>query len=139
MTSFNATRMAEIAAGKLPEVRHVFGRLKVFNEKVTLAAQAAGDTINVARLPAGFVPLYGMLVTDTSLGSATVSVGVAGSTGKYRAAAVFTATDTPTPFGKAAALGEPLASEETVFLTVGVAALPAAGTLRVMFIGTIGD
>ena len=139
MTAYNATRMAEIAAGTLPEVRHVFGRMKVFNEKVTLAAQASGDTINVARLPAGFVPLYGVLVTDTSLGTATIAVGVSGNTAKYRAAAVFTATDTPTPFGKTAALGEPLASEETVFLTVGTAALPASGTLRVMFVGTIGD
>jgi hypothetical protein len=63
-----------------------------------------------------------------------VAIGIAGATGKYRAAAAFTATDTPTLFGVGDAVGEALAGEEVVFLTIGAASLPASGTLRVMFV-----
>jgi hypothetical protein len=104
--------------------------IKRYRASVTLAAQASGDTVVLADVPAGLVFAYGVLVSDTSLGTATLSVGNASSAAKYRAAATFTATDTPTPFGKAAAVaGNASTTTERVIATIGTAALPASGQL----------
>ncbi|MBV5325382.1 MAG: hypothetical protein J0626_08995 [Rhodospirillaceae bacterium] len=130
-------RLRNSAPVDLPLAGDVHGRVRVFNEKVVLAAQPTSDIIEVARLPKGARVLYGLLDSTVSLGSATLAVGIAGTTAKYRAAAVFTAVDTPTLFGPAAVAGEPLASEEIVILTIAAAALPASGTLRVMIFYTL--
>lgn len=127
-------QMTKLANGTPPDPGFVDGSVKVFNEKITLAAQAIGDTIEVARLPKGAVPLYGMMVSDTALGAAaTVAIGVSGAAGKYRAAALFNTAETWEQFGLAAAAGEALTTEERIVVAVGGATLPAAGTLRVMF------
>ena len=54
---------------------------------------------------------------------------VTGTAGKYRTAATFTALDSPTLFGNAAAAGAEASTEERVLLSVATAALPASGTL----------
>ena len=134
MANTLGAQMTKLDAGTPPDPGFVDGSVRVFVEEITLATQAIGDTIAVARLPKGAIPLYGMLISDTALGaSATVAIGVPGSTGKYRAAALVNASNTWEQFGLAAAAGEALPVEETVIVTVGGAALPAAGTLRVMF------
>lgn len=103
-----------------------------YRASITLAAQASGDTIVLANVPAGVCFEYGVIVSDTSLSTATVSVGNSTSAAKYKAAATFTATDTPTLFGKAAAVaGSASSAVEQVLLTVGTAALPASGQLVV--------
>lgn len=107
------------------------GHVRVYREKITLASQTTSDTIVVAYPSAGETFLHGVISTDTSLGSSTVAIGVAGTTGKYRAAAVFTATNTPTVFGVAAAQGVKLTTDETVFITIGAASFPSSGTLIV--------
>ena len=53
------------------------------------------------------------------------------ATRKRRAAGTFTATDTPTVFGNAAAQAAKLAVDETVIITIGTANLPGVGTLIV--------
>jgi hypothetical protein len=101
-----------------------------YRATITLASQASGDTIVLADIPAGLVPAYGVLNADTSLGTATLSIGNASTPAKYRAAATFTATDTPTPFGKAGAVDDAaLTASERVIATIGTAALPASGIL----------
>lgn len=107
-------------------------RVRRFRAPITLASQASGDTIVLADIPAGFLFAGGEITTDTSLGTATVAIGNSTTAGKYRAAAVFTATDTPTNFGTAATLaGSASTATERVILTVGTAALPASGKLVV--------
>ncbi|NIA72276.1 hypothetical protein HBA54_27155 [Pelagibius litoralis] len=118
---------------KNPDPGFVDGGVQVFNEAVTLNSQAIADTITVARLPKGAIPLYGVLLSSVSLGTAVISIGVAGDAAKYRAGAVFNTPNVPTMFGLAAANGEALAAEEDVIITIATAALPASGTLRVMF------
>lgn len=106
------------------------GRVKCYRASITLASQAAADTIVLAEVPPGLVFSHGIICTDTSLGSSTVSIGTSASAAKYRAAAVFTATETPTLFGKAAAMNDDLLSaEETVIATVAAATMPASGNL----------
>jgi hypothetical protein len=121
----------------LPMAGDIHGRVRVFNEKVVLAAQPTSDIVEVARLPKGARVLYGIVSSTVSLGSSTLAIGIAGNTGKYRAGAVFTAVDTPTLFGPAAIAGEALTAEEIVILTIGAATLPASGTLRVMLFYTL--
>jgi hypothetical protein len=140
MTVYYGTQMNGLRNAvpqSLPAVSDVHGRVRVFNETVTLASQTTSDTIEVAKLPKGARVLYGMLISTVSLGTATVAVGISGTTGKYRAAATFSATDTPTLFGVAANVGQALAAEEIVFITIGTASLPSSGTLRVMMFYTV--
>lgn len=136
MATLYGTQMTKlhVAPQTVPDPGFVDGTLRVFNEEITLAGQPTTDVVEVARLPKGAVPLYGVLLADTSLGTATVAVGVSGDTGKYRAAGTFTATDTPTHFGVAANMGKALTAAETVLLTIGTASLPGSGTLRLMFV-----
>jgi len=105
-------------------------RVRVLREKIVLATQTTADTVVLGVLPIGSTFLYGMLTSSVTLATATVAVGITGSTGKYRAAAVFTAVDTPTPFGVSATMaGVKTATSETVFITIAVVSLPAAGNL----------
>ncbi|MDQ3096273.1 MAG: hypothetical protein M3Q82_10055 [Actinomycetota bacterium] len=117
-----------------PAPGFVNGSVRVFAETLALASQATADTIYVGRLPKGAIFLYGIITTDTSLGTSTVAIGIAGATAKYKAAAAFTATETPTLFGDANAMNTTIAADEDVLLTVGTAALPAAGTLQVTLV-----
>jgi hypothetical protein len=107
------------------------GHVRIYREKITLASQTTSDTIVVAYPSTGETFLHGVITTDTSLGSSTVAIGIAGATGKYRAAATFTATNTPTVFGVGAAQAAKLTTDETVFITIATASLPASGTLIV--------
>jgi hypothetical protein len=135
MAVLYGTQMAKLRNStpvQLPAVSDVHGRVRVFNETVTLATQTTSDTIEIAQLPKGARVLYGVLTTDTSLVSSTVAIGIAGATGKYRAAATFTATNTPTLFGVTAGIGTALAAEETVIITIAAANFPSSGTLRTM-------
>ena len=105
------------------------GRLRRFRASFTMAAQASGDDIVLARIPAGYRFAFGIINASATMGaSATVAIGIAGATGKYRAAAVFTAA-APTLFGVSTATDDDaLTAEENVLLTIAVAALPGAGT-----------
>lgn len=137
MATLYGAQMAKFRSANPPDkvnVQDFGGKLRVFNETVTLATQTTSDTIEVAKLPKGAIVLFGVLTATVSLGSSTLAIGVAGTTGKYRAAATFTATDTPTLFGVTANLGTPLAAEEIVFVTIAAASLPASGTLRVQLV-----
>ena len=118
--------------GYKPRASVYGGRLKRLRATVTLASQATTDTLQLGNLPAGAVFAYGVISSDTSLGSSTLAIGITGTTGKYRAAATFTSTDTPTMFGKTAetaASDAGLSAEQTVIGTIASAALPSSGTL----------
>ena len=106
------------------------GRLRRYRTVIALASQAAGSTIALGTIPAGEVFAFGMLTSTVTLATATVAVGVTGTTDKYRTAATFTTPDAPTAFGNAAAVGDDATAATTdAILTTGVAALPASGTL----------
>lgn len=122
--NFSANILAGIDKG---DGTYLAGRVRLFREIITLASQPTSNTIVVATPRKGFAFLFGVHATDTSLGSSTVAVGITGSTAKYKAAATFTATDTPTVWGKAAAMTK-LTAAETVFITIAAAALPSSGT-----------
>lgn len=108
------------------------GRLKRIRGSFTYASQTTSDTLVVGVLPAGATFAYGVLNADTSSGSTTLAIGTSGSTAKYKAAAAFTATDTPTLFGKTApVVASPLSAPETVIVTLAGATAPSSGNLCV--------
>lgn len=107
------------------------GKIRNFRATISLASQASGDTVTLAIVPGGLCFVKGWLTATASLGSSTIALGTADSPGKYRAAATFTAVNTPTPFGLAAtkADSEPLRLPETILMTIGAASLPSSGSL----------
>ncbi|MEK0416825.1 MAG: hypothetical protein RI949_831 [Pseudomonadota bacterium] len=133
-TTTGTTQASAVAAGYRPRATVYGARVKRMRATITLASQTTSDTILLGLLPAGSTFLYGVLNSTVSLGTSTLAVGIAGTTGKYRAAATFTATDTPTLFGTAATAGatDPaLSADESVIATIATANLPASGTLVV--------
>lgn len=134
MTVFYSTELAGITSQPVIKVASQgYGARTIrFRATVTLAAQATTDTIVVAVVPAGYDFAYGILTSTVSLGTSTIAIGITGTTGLYRTAATFTATDTPTLFGNTAAVAAvALTADQTIFITIGTAALPGAGTLMV--------
>lgn len=114
------------------------GKVKAYQATITLAAQDTGDTIVIAKALQGEKFVAGIITTDTSLGSSKIQIGYADDADKYRADAVFTATNTPTLFGNAAAMAA-LAADEEIIITVGTADLPASGTLKVTMLFAVNN
>lgn len=115
----------------LPSGGVVDGNVRVKRATITLASQATSDTIVIAKAYEGESFLYGVLNASATLGgSATIAIGITGTTGKYRAAATHTAANAPTLFGVNAGIAT-LAAEEEIFITIAGAALPSSGTLIV--------
>jgi len=128
--SIEAAGIDSVPAVKPNSVLGVGAKLRRYRATITLAAQASGDTVVLADIPAGEDFAYGLLTATVSLGTATVAIGTAASAGLYRAAAVNTAVDAPALFGTTAQIAAaPVAPTQRVILTVGTAALPASGTL----------
>lgn len=139
MTVFYGTHMTKIEAGTPPDPGFVHGTLRTTMESVTAAAQTTSDTIVVAQLPKGAILHGARIMASVTMGaSATIAIGITGTTGKYRAAAVLTTADaweeldvTSDNFHTA------LTAAEEVFITIAVASLPAAGTVLVQFTYTL--
>ena len=110
------------------------GNLRVASAIFSYASDAEATYTAPIVLPKGAVVHYGILCATTSSGSTTISIGISGTAAKYRAAAAFTATDTPTFFGKAAALGVELTADETITITTAAAAAPSSGDLVITFV-----
>lgn len=137
MATIYASPVQNIIAGiagplKLGDAALLGGKVHTLIKTIDLAAQAViaiGDVIVWGDLPKGAVPLVSFLDTSVNLATATIDVGTPATAAKYRAAAVLTAVDTPTPYMKAAQLGVTLTAKTRVQSVVAVAALPAAGIL----------
>jgi hypothetical protein len=120
------------------------GRKRVYRATVNLDAPklspsqsgtsvTIADTVSLCRVPAGMRFIEGRITSSVSLGTSTVAIGNAVSPGKYRAAAVFTAVDTPTLFGTAVAMAAAAATaEEEVLLTVATANLPTTAGAKLV-------
>jgi hypothetical protein len=119
----------------------VHGTVRVYTEQVTLASQAVADIIVLGMIPKGSVFLYGILETDTSLGSTTLAISSATlnsaattatvvTAGKYRAAATFTATDTPTFFGATLRLALPRPRTKSLSALSPLRLLPRRATSK---------
>ena len=119
-----ATKPATKAPGNAVRAR-TFRTISTFN----LVAQAIGDRLMLPRIPKGARGVQFRLQPSVALGGvATIAIGIAGNTGKYRAAAIKNDTALET-VSSAAITSAELAADEDPFVTVAAAALPGAGTL----------
>lgn len=114
-----------------PAASQYGGGVYVYEASILLASQQIADTIVVGQVPAGGQYLYSILNTDTSLGSATISIGTAATPAKYRALATLTGVNTPVLQQLVAPSlnGQSLTATERQIITIAVAALPASGNL----------
>jgi hypothetical protein len=102
---------------------------------MTAVAAQIGDDLVLGELPANAMITSIAIVTDTTLGSTTIAIGIAGNTGKYVAARTFT-----TPLNAPSGIGPkpsilaagPVTAKETLLCTFAAAAL--AGTEVISFI-----
>lgn len=114
-----------------------FTRTSIFS-KVTGVQWEIGDTIPLGIKPVGHKVTSIKLCTGTSLGTATIDVGVAGAVDKYVDGATLTVVNRNTEIGViAAALDDDPGAEEELFATVGVAAI-VAGTVLSFIVETTG-
>lgn len=109
------------------------GNVRIISETFTYASDAAASyNITGGLLPAGARVIDAYFVTSVTTGSATLALGISGTTGKYiTAAAVTTANQRTVSVNQAALLTE-ITTPEQLQLTVAAAALPASGTLRIV-------
>ncbi len=116
------------------DARVLRSTMKRIRATVDYDGQAIGDTIVLGKLPAGAAFSHGVITASATAGAtATIAIGTAASAALFRAAAIFTAVDTPTLFGKsAAAAADPLTEETTVLATVAAAALPDSAAFMVI-------
>lgn len=127
-----SANQTSVPVGYKPSATVYASRLRRLRATFTYNSQTTSDTLVVGNLPTGATFAFGVLNADTSSGSTTLAIGTSGSTAKYKAAAAFTATDTPTFFGKTAtASASPLSAEEQVIVTLAAATAPSSGTLVV--------
>src|SRR4029077_12224231 len=114
----------------------------LWTERITLASQASGVNIPVARVPYGSALIDIVVTGSVSLGPSTLAFGDMNNTARFSAAAVNTGVDAATSKLNAASAGLPLTTcydypavannaYEAVIMTVAAAALPASGTLVV--------
>lgn len=94
----------------------------------TGTAQANGDRLYLGRLPIGAKLKAINGITDTTLGTTTLSIGTTAAPTKYVNAKTLTATDVPTPLGPKAAnwAQAKLTAEEDLWLTLGVGGIAGA-------------
>ena len=133
MPSTIAARLADVPR-TYPPVAFAGGKLRVLIEVFNYNAEATGTYAIGAPLPAGAVPVLGCLVTSASTGTATVAIGNKDSATRYRSGTVLSQVDTPTLFGPGLVVGSTTPLSEQLMLTVGTAALPAAGRLVIMLL-----
>lgn len=130
---------ATAATGHRPAATNYHARVRSIRATITLAGQLTTDTLLFGTLPPGATLLCGITNASATLGAAaTLAIGIAGATGKYRTAALHTAVETPALFGLTPSMDDAaLAAEENVIGTIAAAALPGAGTLIVVLFYTM--
>lgn len=124
--------LTAIPQGYKPRATVYQARLKRLRATITWNSQTTSDILAIGTLPVGATFAFGVITQTATMGaSATLAIGIAGTTGKYRAAATSTASDgAPALFGLTAQAGlvDPLTAEENIIGTIAAASLPASGT-----------
>jgi hypothetical protein len=94
---------------------------------------ASGDQVYLGRVAQGQHIRRILANSDTTLGTATLSIGTLALPAKYVNAGTLTAINLPTPLGPlaAAAVAGPLAAPDDLWLTLGVAGV--AGAINLVF------
>lgn len=110
------------------------GRVRVAMAEFNCATDVVGTYTAPIVLPRGARVICGFINSTVTMGAtATIAIGIAGTVGKYRAAAVYTTADTFTLLALGAVTAEELTAPEQIIMTVAAASLPATGKLVIGF------
>lgn len=136
-----STAATGVSGGAAIPVADMGGKLRVAQAVFNFATDAQGTYTIPIRLPRGARVLETAINTSVTTGSATIALGIAGTTGKYRAAAAVTSADLWVTTGVAttgsalnANCGVPLATDEQLIMTTAGATLPASGRMVIRVI-----
>jgi hypothetical protein len=130
MANTNSAQITQMVAVPTEHVKvnELGGRVRTAYFSVAAVPTGVGDTMTLTRIPKGARVLRGVLQFTVAQGaSATTAIGISGTTGKYRAAAVTNAT-TEFVYATTAAenMGNETTAEETIIATNAAAAWTAA-------------
>jgi hypothetical protein len=131
MANTNSAQITQILAVPTEHVKvnELGGRVRTaYFSVAAVPTSGAGDTMTLTRIPKGARVIRGVLQFTVAQGAtATTAIGISGTTGKYRAAAVTNAT-TEFVFATTAAenMGSETTAEETIIATNAAAAWTAA-------------
>lgn len=131
VTTLLATPPSNVVSGKVADAR-----IHAFFDSFDMATATVkkSKSLWLGYMPKGVVPLFGLLGTTATLGTATISVGITGSTAKYRADAVLTATSWEL-LGVAAGFGTEITAQEEVLITNSATAdLPTSGIVKLLML-----
>ena len=129
MANTNSSQITAMNAGTYIGSNESHGRQRIAYFSVAAVPTAGtGDTMTLCKLPKGARVVGGEFVFSVAQGAtATTAIGISGSTGKYRAAAVTNATTKFTDIANTSATyGLQTSAEETVIATNAAAAWTAA-------------
>lgn len=129
MANNNSTQITNMAAYR-DTANATGGRLRSAFFSCTVPTSGTGDTMTLTKIPKGARVLGGFIQFSAAQGAtATTAIGIAGTTGKYRAAAV---TNSTAQFAIASTQAEncgvETTAEETIIATNAAAAW-TAGTM----------
>jgi hypothetical protein len=133
MANNNSTQIANLIADPVVHLRpdEQGGRVRRNYFTATVPTAGVADTMTLTRIPAGVRVMGGRIWFSAAQGAAaTTAIGIAGTTGKYRAAAVTNAT---TGFPLAESIVEnqgALTTAMETILATNAAATWTAGTFR---------
>jgi hypothetical protein len=141
LTAAAAGRFADFLPNEIPanttkpvtkrSATAVGGRARRVISTFAIAGQAIGDRLMLPRVAKGARGVHHVIQPSIALGGvATLALGIAGNTGKYRAAAIKNDTLRET-VSLAANTSAELAADEDQFLTVARPRCPAPGSLVV--------
>lgn len=127
MANNNSTQYTNMTTYRDP-ANSTGGKLRINYFSCTVPTSGTGDTMTLTKIPKGARILGGFIAFTVAQGAtATTAIGIAGTTGKYRAAAVTNAT-TQFAIADSAAVnyGAETTAEETLIATNAAAAWTAA-------------
>ena len=140
MATFYAREQSGVADGTLNPPKQADGKLVGAKQRIITAnknpsgstqALAAADKLYLGTLPEGATITRIVGLTDTTLGTSTLSIGTLTTAAKYVNAATLTATNVPTTLGPLASARDagPVTAAEDLYATVAVATVAAATKL----------
>lgn len=133
-----ALQQVGVSDGKVPPDKADGRQVNARKSSILASKQAGvdtwanGDTIVLGKKPAGQKITRISVTTGTSLGTSTLSIGVAGTPAKYASGKTLTVVDTPTAIGPlASTLDDAPGEEEDIIATIGGADIVQATALTI--------
>lgn len=132
MANTNSVGIAKLVSNPIEHVKpnEMGGRVRRAYFQVDVVPVGAGDTMTLCRIPKGARVMGGSLAFSAAQGAtATTAIGIAGATGKYRAAAITNAT-TPFVFAEDTTTGGLETTTDETIIATNAAAVWTTGVFK---------